>query len=120
MDPLARHTAVSDYITGHTTYAGAAQKVLEHVFGSDPALVISLTSATAPGVVETYTNFKDIADAVVDARVWAASTGERRAFEAGLSASQSASMPCVIFSGRKTEILRARSLRAWTNAEQRY
>jgi hypothetical protein len=29
-----------------------------------------MTSATAPGVVETYTTFKDIADGVVNARVW--------------------------------------------------
>jgi hypothetical protein len=32
--------------------------------------VITMTSATAPGVVETYTTFKDIADGVVNARVW--------------------------------------------------
>jgi hypothetical protein len=68
--PLLVTPPFPDYIAGHTTYAGAAQKVLERVFGSDPALVISLTSATAPGVVETHTNFRDIADAVVDARVW--------------------------------------------------
>jgi hypothetical protein len=59
-----------DYIAGHTTYAGAAQKVLEHLFGKRPGAVITLTSITAPGVVENYTTFKDIADDVVDARVW--------------------------------------------------
>ena len=44
--------------------------MLERVFGQDPGAVITLTSPTAPGVVETYTTFKDIADGVVNARVW--------------------------------------------------
>ena len=68
--PLLVTPRFPDYIAGHTTYAGAAQKVLEHVFGAEPGVTITLTSATAPGVVETYTAFKDIADGVVDARVW--------------------------------------------------
>ena len=68
--PLLVTPRFPDYIAGHTTYAGAAQKVLEHVFGRHPGVVMTLTSATAPGVVETYTTFKDIADGVVDARVW--------------------------------------------------
>ena len=59
-----------DYIAGHTTYAGAAKQVLEDVFGRNPGVTMRLTSATAPGVVETYTTFEDIADGVVDARVW--------------------------------------------------
>jgi hypothetical protein len=58
------------YIAGHTTYAGAAEAVLEHLFGEDPGVVITMTSVTAPGVVETYTTFRDIADGVVNARVW--------------------------------------------------
>src|SRR5580765_7229552 len=62
--------APADYIAGHTTYAGAAQKVLEHIFGRHPGVSVTLSSATAPGVVETYTTFKAIADDVVDARVW--------------------------------------------------
>jgi len=68
--PLLVTPPFPDYIAGHTTYAGAAQAVLEHVFGEDPGVVITLTSPTAPGVVETYTTFKDIADGVVNARVW--------------------------------------------------
>jgi hypothetical protein len=68
--PLLVTPRFPDYIAGHTTYAGAAQKVLEHVFGKRPGTVITLTSATAPGVVETYTTFKDIADDVVEARIW--------------------------------------------------
>jgi len=68
--PLLVTPPFPDYIAGHTTYAGAAQAVLERVFGEDPGVVITITSPTAPGVVETYTNFKDIADGVVNARVW--------------------------------------------------
>ena len=68
--PLLITPPFPDYIAGHTTYAGAAQAVLEHLFGDDPGAVITMTSATAPGVVETYTTFKDIADGVVNARVW--------------------------------------------------
>ena len=68
--PLLATPPFPDYIAGHTTYAGAAQAVLEGVFGEDPGVVITLTSPTAPGVVETYATFRDIADSVVNARVW--------------------------------------------------
>jgi hypothetical protein len=67
--PLLVTPPFPDYIAGHTTYAGAAEEVLEQVFGRHPG-VMTLTSATAPGVIETYTSFDDIADGVVDARVW--------------------------------------------------
>ena len=67
--PLLVTPRFPDYIAGHTTYAGAAQRVLEHVFGRRPGTLITLTSATAPGVVETYSSFEDIADGVVEARV---------------------------------------------------
>jgi hypothetical protein len=68
--PLLVTPPFPDYIAGHTTYAGAAQKILEHVLGVRPRIVFTLTSATAPGVVETYSTFRAIADGVVDARVW--------------------------------------------------
>ena len=68
--PLLVTPPFPDYIAGQTTYAGAAQAVLEYLFGEDPRTVIRMRSATAPGIVETYTTFKAIADGVVDARVW--------------------------------------------------
>jgi hypothetical protein len=68
--PLLATPPFPDYIAGHTTYAGAAEKVLEYVFSGDPGVVMKLTSATAPGVMETYTTFDAIAEGVVDARVW--------------------------------------------------
>jgi len=42
---------------------------LEHVFGARPGIVIRLKSATAPGVVEAFTTFDEIAEGVVEARV---------------------------------------------------
>ena len=68
--PLLVTPPFPDYIAGHTTYAGAAQVALEHLFGKRPGIVMTLTSPTAPGVVKTYTTFKQIVDDVVDARVW--------------------------------------------------
>ncbi len=67
--PLLITPPFPDYIAGHATYAGAAEEVLEHVFGRHPGVVMKLTSATAPGVIETYARFDDIAEGVVDARV---------------------------------------------------
>jgi hypothetical protein len=32
--PLLATPPLPDYIAGHTTYAGAAEEVLEHVFGA--------------------------------------------------------------------------------------
>ena len=82
--PLIVTPPFPDYIAGHTTYAGAAQQVLEHVFGRRLGLVITLTSPTAPGVVETYSTFEEMADGVVDARVfggihWRTSSARGRA-----------------------------------------
>ena len=59
-----------DYVAGHTAFAGAAEMVLAHVFGANPRVVITLTSRTAPDVVETYSTFADVARDVVEARVW--------------------------------------------------
>jgi hypothetical protein len=67
--PLLVTPPFPDYIAGHTTYAGAAEEVLEQVFGENPGIVLKLTSATAPGVTESYTSFDEIAEGVVDARV---------------------------------------------------
>jgi len=39
------------------------------VFGARPGIVIRLKSATAPGVVEAFTTFDEIAEGVVEARV---------------------------------------------------
>ncbi len=69
--PLIVTPRFPDYVAGHATVAGASQRVLEQVFGTNPGIPIEMTSATAPGVVESYGTFKEIADGVVDARVFA-------------------------------------------------
>lgn len=68
--PLLITPPFPDYIAGHTAYAGAAAAVLEHLFGRRPGGALTMTSPSAPGVVETYTTFEEIAERVVDARVW--------------------------------------------------
>jgi hypothetical protein len=60
-----------DYVCGHTTFAGAAQAVLERFFGKSDRLTLSATSPLSPGVVRTYSSFREIGDEVVNARVWA-------------------------------------------------
>ena len=82
-----------DYIAGHTTYAGAAEKVLEHVFGKHPGLQIRLTSPSAPGVVETFSSFKAMADSVVDARVWGGIHWRTSCERGGPSARRSGATP---------------------------
>ncbi|HET6148676.1 MAG TPA: hypothetical protein VFH68_14165 [Polyangia bacterium] len=59
-----------DYIAGHTTYGGAAERVLERLFGRRPGITLRLRSATAPGVVRSYDSFAGISEGIVDARVW--------------------------------------------------
>jgi len=39
------------------------------VFGARPGIVIKLKSATAPGVVEAFTTFDEIAEGVAEARM---------------------------------------------------
>lgn len=67
--PLLVTPPFPDYIAGHTTYAGAAEEVLESVFGARPGVTMNLMSATASGVTESYTTFDAIAEGVVEARV---------------------------------------------------
>ncbi|REE97023.1 vanadium-dependent haloperoxidase [Thermomonospora umbrina] len=58
-----------DYPSGHTTYAGAAERVLTALVGPRTA-PFPLTSPTAPGVTRTYTAWRTLAQENVDARVW--------------------------------------------------
>ena len=58
-----------DYIAGHATYAGAAEQVMTALFGEHPG-TLSITSPTAGNVTHTYRNFHEIADEVLNARVW--------------------------------------------------
>jgi hypothetical protein len=68
--PLIPTPPFPDYPAGHTAYAGAAEVVLSAALGESPG-ELSITSATAAGATHRYRSFHEIADEVVDARVWA-------------------------------------------------
>jgi hypothetical protein len=68
--PLLATPPFPDYPAGHTAYAGAAEQVLSAIFGDKPGQV-SITSASLNGATHRYASFAEIADAVVNARVWA-------------------------------------------------
>ncbi|MFE3652931.1 vanadium-dependent haloperoxidase [Streptomyces sp. NPDC059152] len=67
--PLRPTPAHPDYPSGHNTYAGAAETVLTALVGPRTA-PFTLTSATAPGVVRTYTAWHQLTRENLDARVW--------------------------------------------------
>jgi len=76
-------------VQGHTTYAGAAEVVLTSLFGERPGR-FSLASATANGAVHRYESFGEVADEVVNARVWVVCTGVPPVSEGARSAGKSA------------------------------
>lgn len=67
--PLHQTPAHPDYPSGHATYAGAAQAVLDALAGPVTA-PFGLTSPTAPGVRRTYTGWGRLTRDNVDARVY--------------------------------------------------
>jgi hypothetical protein len=58
-----------EYPSGHTTYAGAAQAVLERLAGP-PRAAFSLTSAVATDVTLTYRQWAELTRDNINARVW--------------------------------------------------
>jgi hypothetical protein len=58
-----------DYPAGHTSFAGAAEEVLSALFGERPG-ELSISSPTAGGATHRYQSFHEIAEEVVNARVW--------------------------------------------------
>jgi hypothetical protein len=67
--PLVPTPPFPDYISGHSTFAGAAETVLGTIFGLEPGTFSPVSPAT-PGVVRTYHSFQAVANEVVNARVW--------------------------------------------------
>ncbi|MCX5379627.1 vanadium-dependent haloperoxidase [Streptomyces sp. NBC_00091] len=80
--PLHETPAHPDYPSGHATYAGAAQTVLDALVGPVTA-PFGLTSPTAPGVRRTYTAWSGLTRDNVDARVYSG-IHTRTADEAGV------------------------------------
>jgi hypothetical protein len=67
--PLLGTPPFPDYPAGHTAYAGAAEEVLRALVGDAPRELV-ITSATAGGATHHYRSFSEIAEEVVNARVW--------------------------------------------------
>lgn len=68
--PLLATPAHPEYPSGHAGYAGTAQALLSALVGPRPVHPISVTSATAPGVVRTYARWSTLTQETVDGRVW--------------------------------------------------
>ncbi|MFG2648826.1 vanadium-dependent haloperoxidase [Streptomyces sp. NPDC048436] len=80
--PLHDTPAHPDYPSGHTTYSGAAEGVLDALAGPRTA-PYDLTSPTAPGVTRTYTDWHRLTAENVEARVFSG-IHTRAADEAGV------------------------------------
>lgn len=66
--PLITTPNFPDYISGHSTFSGAASAVLDAFFGD--ANSFSTTSITAPGVVRSYQSFATAADEAGRSRIY--------------------------------------------------
>jgi hypothetical protein len=67
--PFINTPAHPEYPSGHTTYAGAAQTVLE-ILAGPPRTAFTLTSAVATDVTLTYQQWSELTRDNIDARVW--------------------------------------------------
>ena len=67
--PLITTPPFPDYPAGHTAYGGAAERVLSAVLGEKPG-DLAISSSTAGGATRRYQTFHEIAEEVVNARVW--------------------------------------------------
>ncbi|MER5181170.1 vanadium-dependent haloperoxidase [Streptomyces sp. NPDC002896] len=81
--PLHTTPAHPDYPSGHNTYSGAAEGVLDGLAGPSTA-PFELTSSTAPGVTRTYTTWHQLTAENVDARIYSG-IHTRSADEAGVT-----------------------------------
>lgn len=57
------------YISGHSTFSGAAAEIMAKVFGTDD-IEFTLTSDGLPGAVRTYKSFSQACHEVMMSRVW--------------------------------------------------
>ena len=67
--PLIGTPPFPDYPAGHTAYGGAAERVLGALLGAQTG-ELAISSPTAGGVTRRYRSFGEIAEEVVNARVW--------------------------------------------------
>lgn len=58
------------YVSGHACFSAAAQTVLEAEFGSGEIPTVTLSTATAPGVVRSYSKLSSVVEQISNARIW--------------------------------------------------
>ena len=59
-----------DYISGHNVTAGAEEQILKAFFGED-AVNVNIIFPANTGVTRTFKSFSQIADELVESRIWA-------------------------------------------------
>jgi hypothetical protein len=71
-EPLGVTPPFPDYVSGHTAYTRACVHVLEQVFGRGPVtFTVTNPNVPAPERSRTYTNFRQLSEEMVEARVLA-------------------------------------------------
>jgi hypothetical protein len=68
--PFFTTPSFPEYPSGHSGYAAAAQQVLTAFVGPFAPAPISVTSPADPGSTHVYTNWAQITQEVINARVW--------------------------------------------------
>jgi hypothetical protein len=68
--PLINTPRHPEYPSGHTGYAGAAERILQMLVGPRPSRPITLTSPTDPGSTHSFSSWSAITDENIDGRVW--------------------------------------------------
>jgi hypothetical protein len=84
--PLLATPPFPDYVSGHSTFSGAASRVLARILGSD-AVAFSTSSDSLPGVTRRFTTLSDAAAEATLSRVYGG-IHFRSAGEDGLLAGQ--------------------------------
>jgi hypothetical protein len=68
--PLLTTPQHPEYISGHSTNSSAMGFVLGAIFGDDPGVPITATSASTPGFERHWTTFSEGVDEVIEARIY--------------------------------------------------
>jgi len=68
-NPLLITPAFPEYVSGHSTFSGAAAAVLAEFFGND-AMRFEVTSDSVPGEVRVYESFEKTAEEIGCSRIY--------------------------------------------------